>query len=109
MRHLNAAPVTHNPFKANTFIFTAGALPVLHRAEDALRKQPVFLRFERAVVDRLRLRDLTVAPATHLLRAGKTNLNSVKIVSFEHYSTPSKPDILIPNSGMTSFDVSSTN
>jgi hypothetical protein len=66
--HLHAASVADHPAIADALVLTAIALPVLHRTEDLLAEQPVALRLERAVVDRLRLRDLAVRPAPDRLR-----------------------------------------
>ena len=83
-RHLDTAFVTDDALEAHALIFAAIAFPVLRRAEDALAEQAVFLRLERAVVDRLRLRDLAIAPTTNLLRAGKADTDCIKIIDFEH-------------------------
>src|SRR5207245_161383 len=46
----------------DVLVRAVGALPVLHRAEDALAEQAVPLRLEGAVVDGLRLRHLAPRP-----------------------------------------------
>src|SRR6201999_1460458 len=67
-RDLHAAALTHDALVTDALVLTAVALPVLGRTEDALAEQPVLLRLQRAVVDRLRLRDLARAPRADLLR-----------------------------------------
>ena len=63
LRDLDAAPVADDAAEPDPLVLAAVALPVLDRTEDALAEQPVLLRLERPVVDRLRLGDLAVAPA----------------------------------------------
>jgi hypothetical protein len=66
-RHLNAAALADDALVANALVLAAVALPVLRGTEDALAEQPVLLRLERPVVDRLGLGDLTRRPLTDLL------------------------------------------
>src|SRR2546423_4856066 len=54
------APVLH------AFVFSAQAFPIGNRPEDARAEQTIALRLECSVVDRLRLRHLTVRPLTNL-------------------------------------------
>ena len=67
-RHLDAAALADDALVADALVLAAVALPVLGRAENALAEEAVALGLERAVVDRLRLRDLTGRPVTDLLR-----------------------------------------
>ena len=73
LRHLDAAAVADDAFVADAFVLAAVALPVLDGAEDLLAEQPVFLGLERAVVDRLRLQDLAVAPLEDGFRRGEAD------------------------------------
>src|SRR5690242_4510754 len=82
---LHAALVADDALEAHTLVLAAVALPVLRRTEDALAEQAVLLGLKRAVVDRLRLGDLAVAPRADLLRAGETDADGVEIVYFEHW------------------------
>ncbi len=59
-RDFNTATVTHHAFVADLLVLAAVALPVLGRAEDAFAEKPILLRAQRAVVDSLRLRNLSV-------------------------------------------------
>src|SRR5579864_4368603 len=69
-RHLDAAALADDPLVANALVLAAVALPVARRSEDALAEEAVALRLQRAVVDRLRLRDLARRPvADHLARS----------------------------------------
>jgi len=54
--------VTDHPAETDTFVFSAVALPVLHRTEDTFAEKTVLFRLERPVVDGLGLRHLTIAP-----------------------------------------------
>jgi hypothetical protein len=58
----------------------AEALPVRYRTEDLGAEQTVALGLERAVVDRLRLGDLTVGPRPDLLGTGQADANRIEIV-----------------------------
>ena len=58
---LDAAALADDALVADPLVLAAVALPVLGGTEDALAEEAVLLRLERPVVDRLRLRDLTVA------------------------------------------------
>ena len=62
LRHLDAALVTDHPAVLHALVLAAQALPVGDRTEDLGAEQPVALRLERPVVDRLGLGDLTVRP-----------------------------------------------
>ena len=61
--YLNAAFITDYPLKPYPLIFAAGTFEVLGRAKDSLAEEAVPLRFQRAVVDCLRLGYLTIGPA----------------------------------------------
>jgi hypothetical protein len=78
-RHLDAALVADHPAIADPLELPAVALPVLDRTEDPLAEEAVPLRLERAVVDRLRLRDLTEAPRADLVRRGELHLDEVEV------------------------------
>src|ERR1043166_1846237 len=88
MAHAVAPHLLHGDFHAALFaddalvlhalVLAAQALVVLHRTEDAGAKQPVALRLEGAVVDRLRLLDFAVAPTQNLVGAGQRNANPIE-------------------------------
>src|SRR5204862_3712645 len=67
-RVLHAAALADDALVADALVLAAVALPVLGRTEDALAEQAVLLRLQRAVVDRLGLRDLAARPRADLLR-----------------------------------------
>ncbi len=54
---LHPAPVTDDAAVPDTLVFTAGALVILYRAEDALAEEPVPFRLVRTVIDRFGLQD----------------------------------------------------
>src|SRR5207247_3970825 len=56
-RHLDAALIADDALVPDALVLAAVALPVPRWTEDALVEEPVLFRTERAVVDRLRLRD----------------------------------------------------
>src|SRR5207249_9296612 len=70
-RHLDAAALADDSLVADALVLAAVALPVARRPEDALAEQAVALRLQRAVVDRLRLRDLARRPVADLLAGSK--------------------------------------
>src|SRR6478672_9359701 len=82
-RHLDAAALADDALVADALVLAAVALPVLRRTEDALAEQAVLLGLQGAVVDRLRLGDLTVAPATDLLRGSEGDLDGVEVVDVD--------------------------
>src|SRR5204863_9291217 len=84
--HLDAAALADDPLLADALVLAAVALPVARRPEDALAEEAVALRLQRAVVDRLRLRDLTRRPVADLLAGGKPDPNRVEIVDVDQVS-----------------------
>src|ERR1700742_2446660 len=87
--HLDAAALADDSLVADALVLTAVALPVLGRTEDALAEEPVFLRLQRPVVDRLRLRDLAPTPGADLFRRREPDLDRVEIVDVDHQSSTS--------------------
>src|SRR5215216_923428 len=79
-RDLDAAALADDALVPDSLVLAAVALPVFGRTEDALAEEPVLLGLQGAVVDRLRLGDLAVAPAPDLLRGGEPDLDCVEIV-----------------------------
>src|SRR5207302_1945650 len=82
-RHLDAAALTDDALVPNALVLAAVALPVLGRTEDALAEQTVALRLERAVVDRLRLRDLARRPVADLLARCETDTDRVEFIDVD--------------------------
>ncbi len=87
-RDLDAALVADDALVSNPLVLAAVALPVLGGTEDAFVEETILLGLERPVVDRLRLRHLTLGPLPDLVRAGKRDANGVEIVDLEHRSPP---------------------
>ena len=83
-RDLDAAALADDALVADALVLAAVALPVLGRTEDALAEEAVLLGLERAVVDRLRLRDLAGAPAADLLGGREADLDGVEVVDVDH-------------------------
>ena len=85
-RHLDAAALADDALVADALVLAAVALPVLRRTEDALAEETVTLGLERAVVDRLRLRDLAGRPVANLLRRRQADPDRVEVVDVDHVS-----------------------
>ncbi len=86
-RHLHATAFTDDALEAHPLVLTAVALPVPGRTKDLLAEQPVTLRLERAVVDRLRLLDFAVAPLADLIRGGQADAQLVVSVDVQHVTS----------------------
>ena len=82
-RDLDPATFADDALVADALVLAAIALPVLRRTEDALAEQSVFLRLERAVIDRLRLRDLSGRPVSNLLRGREPDPDRVEVVDID--------------------------
>ncbi len=83
-RDLDATALADDALVADALVLAAVALPVLGRTEDLLAEEPVLLRLERAVVDRLGLGDLARAPLPDLLGGGQTDRDGVEVVDVDH-------------------------
>src|SRR5262249_22148128 len=70
---LDATALANDALEPDPLVLAAVALPVPGRAEDLLAEQPVLLRLERAVVDRLWLLDLAVRPEPDVVGRGQAN------------------------------------
>src|SRR5262249_26219967 len=79
LRDLDAAAIADDAAVANALVLAAIALPVLDRAEDLLAEEPVLFRLERAVVDRLGLRDLAMRPAADHVRGRESDADLVEL------------------------------
>ena len=66
--YLYAALVADDAFVADALVFAAVAFEVFGGPKDLLTEQAVLLRFQCAVVDRLRFCDFAVRPGADLLR-----------------------------------------
>ena len=84
-RDLDATALADDALEADALVLAAVALPVLRRTEDLLAEEPVLLRLERAVVDRLRLLDLAVRPRADLVRGGERDRQLGGVVHVEHW------------------------
>src|SRR5207248_366213 len=75
---LDAAFLADDAAILHALVLAAQALVVLDRPEDPGAEQPVPLRLEGAVVDRLGLLDLAVRPGTDALRAGDRDADLIE-------------------------------
>ena len=82
--HLDAAALADDALEAHALVLAAVALPVPGGTEDLLAEEAVTLGLERAVVDRLRLLDLAVAPRADVIRGGQADPKLVEEVHIEH-------------------------
>ena len=89
MRDLDAAAVADDALVADRLELAAVALPFLGRAEYPLAEETVLLGPQRAVIDRLGLLHLAVAPRPDHVRAGKANHYAIEILYVSHAISPS--------------------
>src|SRR5437667_434321 len=78
-RDLDAALVADDALVAVALVLSAVAFPVPGGTENALAEKSVALRAERAVVDRLRLRDLAMRPGHDRVGRRQRQLQRVKV------------------------------
>src|SRR5207247_9585719 len=81
---LDAAALADDAAEPDALVLAAVALPVLGRPEDLLAEKPVLLGAEGAVVDGLRLLDLTVRPRADRVRGGQADPELFEVVNVEH-------------------------
>ena len=79
LRDFDAALVADHAAVLHALVLAAEALPVGDRAEDLRAEQPVALRLERPVVDRLRLGHLAVRPLQDLLGRREADPDRVEV------------------------------
>src|SRR3954449_5559965 len=82
-RDLDAAALADDALVADALVLAAIALPVLGRTENALAEETVALGLERAVVDRLRLRDLARRPVADLLARRESDTDRVEVIDVD--------------------------
>src|SRR5690606_2465434 len=80
LRHLDAALLADDAAMLEALVLAAQALVILHRAEDLRAEEPVPLRLERAVVDRLGLLHFAERPRADHLRRGEPDTNRVEVL-----------------------------
>ncbi|GED99751.1 hypothetical protein nbrc107696_01980 [Gordonia spumicola] len=81
--HLDTAAFADDALEADALVLAAVALPVPGGAEDLLAEESVLLGLQGAVVDGLRLLDLTVRPGVDVVGRRKTDLEFVEKVDVE--------------------------
>ena len=82
---LDAAALADDALEPDPLVLAAVALPVPGRTEDLLAEEPVLLRLERAVVDRLGLLDLAVRPLPDVLAGRQADTELVEEVHVQHF------------------------
>src|SRR3977135_1229268 len=83
-RDFHTAALADDALEPDALVLAAVALPVLGRTEDLLAEEPVLLRLERAVVDRLGLLHLAVRPREDVPRGREVDCQPVAFVDVEH-------------------------
>ena len=78
--HFNTAFFADHTAVLQSLVLTAKAFVVLDRSKYLGAEQPVTLRLEGAVVNRLRLFYFTIRPGPDLVRRGKADGNRVKLL-----------------------------
>jgi hypothetical protein len=78
-RYFHAALVANHAAVFHALVLAAETLPISDRTENPGAKQTVTLRLEGTVVDRLRLGDFTVRPATNLFRRSQADADGVEV------------------------------
>src|SRR5262249_22492876 len=79
-----ATALTDDALEPDALVLAAVALPVAGGTEDLLAEEPVLLRLEGAVVDRLGLLDLAVRPLPDVVGGSQADAQLVKEVDVEH-------------------------
>src|SRR5262245_45705914 len=82
---LNTTALTDDALEPDALVLAAVALPVPGRTEDLLAEEPVLLRLQGAVVDRLWLLDLAVRPLPDVLGGGQTDTKLVEEVDVKQF------------------------
>src|SRR5205807_803469 len=86
----NAAPVADHALVLDALVFSARTFPVPGRPENTFAEKAALLRFERAVINCLRVFDFAFAPGAHGIAGGNANCDLIKTHRplFAHYLTP---------------------
>ena len=75
---LHAAALADDALEADALVLSARALPVAGGPEDLLSEEAVLLGLQGAVVDGLRLLDLTVRPTTDVVGSGQADAQLIE-------------------------------
>src|SRR5437588_6762597 len=78
-RHLDAALVANHAAVFHALVLTAQALPVGNWTEDAGAEQSIALRLEGPVVDRFRLGNFAMRPASNLFRRSEADPDGIEV------------------------------
>src|SRR5205823_14983918 len=80
----DAAALADDALEADALVLTAVTFPVPGGTEDLLAEKSVLLGLERAIVDSLRLLDLTVGPLADVFCGREADAELVEEVDVEH-------------------------
>ena len=87
--NFHTTAITNFPFIPDSLILSAVALPILSRPKDAFTEKAVPFWFQSAVVDRLRLFNLTVRPFSDFFGRSKSDLYRFKYVKLHRITSSS--------------------
>ena len=77
-RNFHAATIANHALVLDAFVFSARTFPIARRTENSFAKQAALFRFERPVIDRLRVFDFAFAPRTHRVGRRDTDRDLIK-------------------------------
>ena len=81
-RNFNATTVADNTLVTNTLVFTAMALVILRRTEDALAEKTIALGLVGTIVDGFGFQNFTIGIALDFLGRGQTNSNLGEVILY---------------------------
>src|SRR5262249_36939055 len=76
--NFDAAAIADHALVLDSLVFSAGALPVPGRTENAFAEQAALFRLEGAVVDCLRVFDFSLAPGAHRVARGDADRDLIE-------------------------------
>ena len=79
--HLNAATVADDSLVLDALVFAAGTLPVAGGSENTFTEKAALFRFERTIIDRLRVLYFTGTPGADTIRRGDTDRHTVEFLT----------------------------
>ena len=98
--HFYTTLLTHHSLVAHLFILTAQTLIIFDRTKNFCAKESITLRFERTIVDGLRLFYLSMRPTENFFWTSKTKLNRLDIfwsLLFAYFNWNQSLHLLFPH------------
>ncbi len=84
VRDFDATTVTNHTLVSDGLKLSAITLPLFCSTENTLTEKPIFLGAQSPIIDGLGFLDLAVTPCPHLIRCGKLNSYTVKVLNVSH-------------------------